>query len=193
MAGRPRCAMCKKAFTPHPRNRTKVTHRQRICRDCGPVAGHKLASRRCRARKGGSGRSSRQAPPASLRLAAGSGPDGMDLLGRVFLDEPSSLGPAAEPTQGLQPAVDRRGLEPLDLDEVLAVGRDVEGCEGLQRRLGWGLLLEPPEEQRQVESVTDDGPRAGVRLRQARGELGEPGIPGLGGWVATCAQCHPPG
>lgn len=48
MAGRPRCASCRKAFTPHPRNRTKLTNRQRVCGDCGPVTGHKLASQRYR-------------------------------------------------------------------------------------------------------------------------------------------------
>lgn len=66
MAGRPRCAICKRAFTPHPRNRTKVTHRQRVCRDCGQVAGHRLASRRCRTRDSELGRAVRPAvAPAS--------------------------------------------------------------------------------------------------------------------------------
>jgi hypothetical protein len=65
MAGRPRCAMCKKAFTPHPRNGTKITHRQRVCHDCGPVAGHMLATRRFRARKKESGRTTRQATAPS--------------------------------------------------------------------------------------------------------------------------------
>lgn len=51
MAGRPRCAHCGKAFTPHPRNRNKREHRQRVCGACGEAAGHRLAARRCRARK----------------------------------------------------------------------------------------------------------------------------------------------
>jgi len=53
MVGRPRCANCKKAFTPHARNRGKLVHVQRVCRGCGPVIGHRIASRRYRARRSG--------------------------------------------------------------------------------------------------------------------------------------------
>jgi hypothetical protein len=51
MAGRPRCAnrSCRKAFTPDFRNGTKVANRQRVCPDCGPVIGHRLADQRYRA------------------------------------------------------------------------------------------------------------------------------------------------
>lgn len=49
MAGRPRCANCRKAFTPNYRNRTKTKTRQRVCRDCGLLIGHRLAMRRYRA------------------------------------------------------------------------------------------------------------------------------------------------
>lgn len=49
MAGRPRCASCKRAFTPDFRNRTKVKARQRVCKDCGPVVGHQKAQQRYKA------------------------------------------------------------------------------------------------------------------------------------------------
>lgn len=74
MAGRPRCAKCKKAFTPAPRNRTKIKHRQRVCSDCGPVSGNLLAVRRCRSRKTESGRSGRSARPAAVPLPPEMGP-----------------------------------------------------------------------------------------------------------------------
>lgn len=48
MSGRPRCANCRRAFTPNYRNRTKVENRQRVCPECGPVVGHRLADRRYR-------------------------------------------------------------------------------------------------------------------------------------------------
>lgn len=51
MASRPRCANCGKAFTPHPRNRNKRVHRQRICGECGRVVGRQHASRRYRSQK----------------------------------------------------------------------------------------------------------------------------------------------
>lgn len=51
MSGRPRCAHCGKAFTPHPRNRNRREQRQRVCGACGQAVGHRLAAQRCRARK----------------------------------------------------------------------------------------------------------------------------------------------
>lgn len=80
MAGRPRCAKCRKAFTPDPRNRTKVTHRQRVCHDCGPVSGNLLAVRRCRARKAESGRPAR---PAAVPLPPEIGPQISPLAGEL--------------------------------------------------------------------------------------------------------------
>ena len=74
MVGRPRCAKCKKAFTPDSRNRTKIMHRQRVCHDCGPVSGNLLAVRRCRARKAESGRSGRSARPAAVPFPPEIGP-----------------------------------------------------------------------------------------------------------------------
>lgn len=59
MAGRPRCASCRKAFTPHPRNRTKTENPQRVCTACGPVVGHRLADRRYQASRTGPRRSRR--------------------------------------------------------------------------------------------------------------------------------------
>lgn len=53
MAGRPRCANCGKAFTPHPRNRSRTENRQRVCAECGPVIGHRLAVRRYQASRAG--------------------------------------------------------------------------------------------------------------------------------------------
>ena len=48
MPARPRCAHCLKAFTPNYRNRTKLRDQQRVCPDCGPVVGHRLAEKRYR-------------------------------------------------------------------------------------------------------------------------------------------------
>jgi hypothetical protein len=82
MAGRPRCANCRKAFTPHPRNRNKREHRQRVCGECGQVVGHRLASRRCRARK------RRLSPPATPENSASQktvGPTVSPLAGELAL------------------------------------------------------------------------------------------------------------
>lgn len=79
MAGRPRCAKCKRAFTPDPRNQTKITHRQRVCGDCGPVSGNLLAVRRCRARKAESGRAGRPTRPAAVPFTPEIGPQSSPL------------------------------------------------------------------------------------------------------------------
>ena len=63
MSARPRCANCRKAFTPNYRNRTKLTSRQRVCPDCGPVIGHRLADKRYREDTGRPRRKTRP-PPA---------------------------------------------------------------------------------------------------------------------------------
>ena len=43
---RTRCVACNELFEPDPRNRTKVTSRQKVCKDCGPVVGHRRAVKR---------------------------------------------------------------------------------------------------------------------------------------------------
>jgi hypothetical protein len=83
MARRRRCAKCKKAFTPDPRNRTKIKHRQRVCHDCGPVSGNLLAVRRCRARKAELGRSGRPARPAAVPFPPDTGPQISPLAGEL--------------------------------------------------------------------------------------------------------------
>lgn len=62
MAARPRCAHCRKAFTPNYRNRSKIAGRQRVCASCGPAIGHRLADRRYR---------SNNAPPRKRSAVSG--------------------------------------------------------------------------------------------------------------------------
>lgn len=81
MASRPRCANCGKAFTPNCRNQTKRTGRQRVCPECGPIIGHRLADKRYRE---DSGRSRRKVRPprsgSSIRPQSASPPTVFDSL-----------------------------------------------------------------------------------------------------------------
>lgn len=88
MAGRPRCVHCRRAFTPDPRNRTKVENRQCVCPDCGSVIGHRYADRRYRA--------SRAAPPRPRRAP----------------DDPALRPEVAQAAASDLPDVHRQGIRP---------------------------------------------------------------------------------
>ena len=74
MAGRPRCAHCRRAFTPNYRNRTKTSGQQRVCADCGPLIGHRMANRRFKASLKEAERPPRRGTPSTIQKESPGGP-----------------------------------------------------------------------------------------------------------------------
>lgn len=127
MSARPRCANCRKAFTPNYRNRTKVTGRQRVCPGCGPVIGHCLAAKRYREDTGESRRKTRP-PPAVTSSQPHPGPP--PALGSLSPSGPSTVAAAtATPVSEVAAQV---GRHLVAIAELVNGSKSRDGCEALE-------------------------------------------------------------
>lgn len=118
MAGRPRCAHCRKAFTPNYRNRSKIAGHQRVCASCGPAIGHRLADRRYR---------SNNAPPrkCSAVLRAGARVTPVSPVAAMSPEpERGSPGSAAAPR-----LAEQVGLHLAAIAALVGDARRSDGCE----------------------------------------------------------------
>lgn len=124
MSARPRCANCRKAFTPNYRNRTKLTGRQKVCADCGPVIGHRLADKRYREDTGRSRRKRSTPGVPSNRPRATAPPSVSETL-------TSSSVAAATAAPGNEFAA-RVGHHLVAIAALVNGSRPPDGCEALK-------------------------------------------------------------
>ena len=119
------------------------------------------------------------------------------LRGGVGVEKPGLPGPAAEPAQAVQLAVDARRPQAGDVDEVLTVVDQVGAGEDIEpeQRPAEGALV-PAQEHAHVVGVAPHGGGGQVgptqTLAEARQPLGrDPGIGQHGATAPSCTQGHP--
>ncbi len=127
------------------------------------------------------------------RLAVALGAHGTDVEHGAGWQGAGAARPAAEPAQGVEPAVDRGGPEASGA-HVLTVGGQLVPGQVLKDERAVMDCAVPGGEVVQVVAVAAQRRRRQVIARQAGEERRHPAwLAGcVGGRCAYCTQCHPP-